>query len=215
MLNNIKQALGNQYKMFFHPGLPLSKFTPHLTLHESVKLLNHLLDKNGKDFSQHHDSFTQLMNANWIYQRLETEPIRKPILVHDEHGQLKVDCGDTRIMAVSAMKHPAMLSAIISVDCKQADNYSDWIPINDNQDLIQATNFDPQTVNVLFTLTEPGTDWPISWLEIGDNSTSHHLHDVDAKSAMMKNWINLQPDDFRFSIDWVTWPIDWSEYQDN
>jgi hypothetical protein len=113
------------------------------------------------------------------------------------------------------MKNPAMLSAIISVDCKQADNYSDWIPIKDNHDLIQATKFDSQTVNVLFTLTEPGTDWPISWLEIGDMSTSHHLHNVDAKIAMMKNWINSQPDDFRFSIDWVTWPIAWSEYQDN
>ena len=219
MLYNIEQVLGNHHQMFFHPGLPLSSFTPGLTLVESVERLNQLLDQYNKDFSQYNkweiDKLGQIMRANWIYQRLDIEPIRKPILVHEKHNQLVVDCGDTRIMAVSQARNCPNLSVIVTVDNNQANKYINWVPIKNNQDLLEVTGFDVTQTNIYLRLSEPDQDWYISWLEIDSASTSHHLHDSNLRINMMKNWIDTMPDDFRFSVDWITWPINWAEYQES
>jgi hypothetical protein len=217
MTSTISQILGANYAMFYHPGLPVDAFTPVQTLDHSVKISNDLLNQFGRDFSlwdrRHHDTIAQLMNANWICQRLATEPIRKPILVHQHNEQLVVDCGDTRIMSLSAIDHPPNLSAIITVQNQQADQYADWIPIKTNQDLIGLCGFDPDHTGILLTAAEPDLDWCIAWLEIGDLSTSHHLHDINARVSMLQAWIWDQPLDFKFSTGWVSEPIDWARYQ--
>jgi hypothetical protein len=217
MTSTISQVLGANYAMFYHPGLPVDAFTPVQTLSHSVKISNDLLNLYGRDFScwnsRHHDTVAQLMNANWICQRLATEPICKPILVHQHNKQLVVDCGDTRIMALSAINHPAKLTAIITVRNQQADQYTDWIPVKSNQDLIRLCGFDPEQSSILLTAADADLDWCIDWLEIGDPSTSHHLHDINTRVLMLQAWINGQPADFKFSVDWVSQPIDWAEYQ--
>jgi hypothetical protein len=217
MTSTISQILGADYAMFYHPGLPVDAFTPVQTLSHSVKISNDLLNQFGRDFSlwdrRHHDTVAQLMNANWICQRLATEPIRKPILVHQHNEQLRVDCGDTRIMALSAIDHPAKLTAIITVRNQQAGQYADWTPIKTNQDLIGLCGFDPDHTDILLTAAEPDLDWCIDWLEIGDSSTAHHLHDVNTRVRMLQAWIQDQPADFKFSTGWVSEPIDWTRYQ--
>jgi hypothetical protein len=217
MTPTISEILGTNYAMFYHPGLPVDAFTPIQTVSRSVEISNHLLNLYGRDFScwdpQHHDTVAQLMRANWICQRLATEPIRKPILVHRHNDRLVVDCGDTRLMALSAIEHPPKLSAVITVRNQQAHQYADWIQIKTNQDLIHLCGFDPDQTCILMTSADAGLDWCIDWLEIGDPSTSHHLHDIDARIRMLQSWINGQPADFKFSVGWVNQPIDWAECQ--
>jgi hypothetical protein len=217
MKYNIEQVLGNDYCMFYHPGLQIDQFTPVMTFKTCADAVNCLMELHGRNFScysAHRDIVGQLVRANWIYQRLLVEPIRKPILVHRQNNKFVVDCGDTRLMAVSALKNPPALSAIITVKTDQADQYQDWISIKNNLDLVNLLNFDCNTLKLMFTPADSGLDWCINWFEIGDRSTSHHLHDVNARVAMMQNWIKDQPADFEFSVDWLTESIDWSKYQD-
>lgn len=217
MTLTISEILGTDHAMFYHAGLPVDAFTPVLTLACSVEISNRLLQAHGRDFScwnpQHHDTIAQLMNANWICGKLSTEPIRKPILVHQHNGQLQVDCGDTRIMAVSAVNDRPKLSAIITVRMQQADQYANWHRVNSNQDLIDLCGFDPEHTDILLTAADSGLDWCINWLEIGDASTSHHLHDITARVNMLQAYLQEQPTDFEFSVDWVREPIDWASYQ--
>lgn len=219
MNQNIQDVLGCDFLMFYHPGLAITKFTPVQTLTQCVEISNHLLDSYGNDFSQwdsrHYDTIARLMNVNWINQRLDIEPIKKPVLVHKEHNQLIIDCGDTRVMALTTLKHPSSLSAVITVRTDQAQQYNEWIPIYTNEDLIRHTGFDPDSTTISLAPAEPGLDWCISWFEIGDYSTSSHLHDIDFRVSMLQSWINTQPTDFKFSIDWVSYPIDWAKYQSN
>ena len=217
MQKDIEQALAQEYRMFFHPGLSVDQFSPCQTLEECVNTVNYLITLHGRDFSQwdpkNYNVISKLMRASWIYQRLTTEPIRKPILIHKENNKFVVDCGDTRLMAVSALSDPPKLSALITVKKDQADTYRDWIEIKNNKELVQVCGFDTKSSAVYFTQTDAGSDWCFSWLEIGDYSTSHHLHDVNTRVNMLQAWMNTQAKDFCFSTDWIRQPIDWAQYQ--
>jgi hypothetical protein len=217
MQQNIFEHLSTDYLMFFHPGLPISALTPGQTLSSCVETCNYLLNLHGRDFSQweqtHYDTIARVMNANWICQRLATEPIRKPILVHQENNQFVVDCGDTRIMALSAMTNPPCLTAITTVKAEHRDQYTSWVQVLSMNQLIELCGFDPANTNVLFSPADAGLDWSISWFEIGDMSTSHHLHDVNARVHMLQHWLDTQPADFEFTPMWVAEPIDWATFQ--
>ena len=219
MKHHIHEVLGQNYCMFFHPGLPINRFTPGQSLAQCVEISNHLIDLYGRDFTQwdpcHHDTVARIMNANWICQQLSVEPIRKPLLVHCAQDQLIVDCGDTRVMALSALENPPDLSAVITVRIDQAYQYTDWIPVQNNQDLIRLCNFDTGSASLLLTPADPGLDWCITWFEIGDLSTSHHLHNVASRVDMLQNWLNTQSNDFKFSAEWITETIDWAMFQAN
>lgn len=216
---NIETVLGDQYLMFFHPGLSVDQFSPVQTLDKCVSTVNWLINQHGRNFlswdPSQYDVVGQLMRANWIYNRLMIESIRKPILVHHENHKFIVDCGDTRIMAVSALPTLSTLSAVITTKAQNSDLYKNWIPIQNNQDLINACGFDHANTIILITPNSQNQDWCISWLEIGDGSTSHHLHDVDLRITMLQKWFNNQPSNFCFSTDWIREPIDWSQYQSN
>jgi hypothetical protein len=154
------------------------------------------------------DEAARLMRANWIYQRLGTEPIRKPILVHQEQNQLVVDCGDTRLMALNLLLDPGTVSVVIVVPVAQAKEYADWRQIHTNRDLMRATGFGRGAGIALRT----GATGAIEWLEIGDHTTAHHLHDVDQRVSMLQQYLNSMPDDFVFSTPWASTQIDWDSY---
>jgi hypothetical protein len=49
----------------------------------------------------------------------------------------------------------------------------------------------------------------VTWLEIGDNSTAKHLHDINQKLNMMQQYLDQQADNFEFNISWAKQPIKW------
>lgn len=208
----IEQALGTEYAMFYHLAIPVNNLTPVCTLQRVVEVVNNELQYNNRNLfswsATKQDEAARLMRANWIYQRLSTEPIRKPVLVHREQNQLVVDCGDTRLMALNLLPDPGTVSAVVVVPIAQATEYTDWQQIYTNRDLIQATGFGSSAGIALRT----GTTGAIEWLEIGDHTTAHHLHDVDQRIAMMQRYIDTQEDTFEFSVEWTRSYINWDSY---
>ena len=207
----IEQALGNKYLMFYHAAWPVDLLKPVCTIQRTVSEVNRMISSNGKNLSswsaREQDEIARLMRANWIYQRLGVEPIRKPILTHLEAGQHVVDCGDTRLMALNMLLDPGTVGVACTVPVDQADQFSDWTPIHNNQDLIKASGFG-STAQVLI---RPGAEQAIEWLEIGDNTTAHHLHSVDQRVAMMQNYMDQNPDAV-FSTEWARGYHDWNRY---
>jgi len=212
MQTTIQQALGTRYLMFYHAAWPVDLLTPGCTIEQSVKIVNSELKYNSRDLiswsAMKQDEAARLMRANWIYQRLGVEPIRKPVLTHWHLGQHIVDCGDTRLMALNLLLDPGTVSVVATVPAEHADQFNDWDPVRNNQDLIQVTGFG-NTANVL---VRSGTEQAIEWLEIGDHTTAHHLHSVDLRVSMMQNYLNQQPADFEFSVDWARNYINWQHY---
>jgi hypothetical protein len=212
MNSTIGQALGNKYLMFYHAAWPVDLLTPICTLNQCVNDVNQHITVHGKDLQQwgsaQQDGIARLLWVNWIYQRLGVEPIRKPVLTHWHLGQHIVDCGDTRLMALNLLLDPGTVGVAVTVPVEHADQFSDWDPIHTNQDLIRATGFS-ETAQVF---VRPGTDQAIEWLEIGDHTTTHHLHSVDLRVNMMQNYLNQQPGNFEFSVDWARSYINWDHY---
>ena len=207
----IEQALGDQWAMFYHTQWPAENLQPVCTLPQSVYTVNQQLvhSRNITTWNPaYQDEIARLLWVNWMYQRLGAEPIRKPILVHQEQDQFVVDCGDTRLMALSLLLDPGTVSVIVVVPIAQVGEYSDWRQIHTNRDLMRATGFG-RGANIALRVNDTGR---IEWLEIGDHTTAHHLHDVDQRVAMMQRYLDTQQDTFEFSIDWARSHINWDIY---
>jgi hypothetical protein len=216
MTDNIKTALGSTYRMFYNPAIPASKLTPVQTLDNACHEVNQQIDVSGVNLStwdaQKQDEIARLVRVNFFYQNLDHEPIRKPILVHKHNDQLLVDCGDTRLMALQLKSFTSTVGVVVTCRDTESDQYSTWQPILCNTDLITATNFDQENAQIFVTVTAPDADYAFEWLEIGDQSTAHHLHNIDHRIQMMQRYLDTQPTDFRFSADWAQEPIDWTAF---
>ena len=212
MQTTIQQALGTRYLMFYHAAWPVDLLIPGCTIEQSVKIVNFELKYNSRDLvswpAMKQDEAARLMRANWIYQRLGVEPIRKPVLTHWHDGQHMVICGDTRLMALNLLLDPGTVGVVTTATTDQADQFHDWDPVRTNQDLIRASGLS-DTAEVLI---RPGSEQAIEWLEIGDQTTAHHLHSVDQRVIMMQNYLNQQSRDFEFSVDWARSYINWTNY---
>jgi len=205
---NIEQALSDQFCMFYKAGVNPMLLTPGQLLSTSLNHVNYCLHTLGTNIVEwpwgDQDEAARLVRINWIYQNLQQEPIRKPILIDHLHN---VICGDTRLMALFLLKDLPTVSVVMVCPIHMQDQYNHWIQIHNNQDLIQATNFKPDAQ----VLVEINSD-KICWLEIGDQSTAHHLHDHDTRVFMMTNYLKTQPANFEITTQWCTDSIDWLKF---
>jgi hypothetical protein len=204
----IEQALSDKFCMFYKGGVDPTLLTPGQSLENSLNYVNYCLHTLGTNIAEwpwgDQDEATRLVRVNWIYQNLQQEPIRKPILIDHLH---RVICGDTRLMALFLLKDLLTVNVVMVCPIHMQDQYNQWIQIHNNQDLIQATNFEPNA-HVLVEADSAG----ISWLEIGDQSTAHHLHDHDTRVVMMTNYLKTQSADFEITKQWCTDSIDWLKF---
>ena len=209
----ISDALGTAYVMFYNPSVSIDALVPRQTLAGCISTVNQQLTTRGKNLSSwpsgFQDEIARLVWVNWIYHQLEVEPIRKPVLVHKENNQLVVDCGDTRLMAMQLLDNPPTVSAVVTCVLDKADDYSSWKQIHTNQELIECVGFDTSSAQIFFTPTDPGDDHAFTWLEIGDQSTSHHLHNVDQRVQMMQDYLDSQSQDVEFTLEWAKSKIEW------
>lgn len=211
MYESIEPALANRWAMFYHAKWPIHMLTPVCDLPRCVEQCNRNLADFGKNLQDwplgDRYQIARLLRVNWIYNRLDQEPIRKPILAHRVQDQFVVDCGDTRLMALG-LKDPTSTIGVVIVDTiESADLYQDWIRIRTDQELREQTGFAPDA-GILVRTSD--LDHTIEWMEIGDMSTAHHLHDFDQRLAMMQNYLDSQIKDFRFDPLWAASAIDWS-----
>lgn len=208
----IEQVLGNQWAMFYHPQWPVEDLQPVCTLAQSVGTVNHQL-QISRDLStwaySYQDEIARLLWVNWMYQRLGTEPIRKPVLVHEQDSKLVVDCGDTRLMSLNLLLDPGTVGVVVTVPKHRSEHYADWRQIHTNRDLMRATGFGR---GAAIALRPAAKDYAIEWLEIGDHTTAHHLHDINQRIDMMQRYIDTQTDAFEFSVDWARSYINWDIY---
>jgi hypothetical protein len=214
MYDVIKSALGDHHGMWYHAAWPRGLLRSVCEIDQSILRANHNLVRWGQDLDhwppgdQH--ELARLLRANWIHSRLDREPIRKPVFAHREYEHFVVDCGDTRLMALDLLGDPnSKISVLITDVVYEQDRYRDWQRIHDQQQLRRCTNFG-QDAEIQVRI-DPDTG-SISWLEIGDHSTAHHLHDVDQRKRMMRKYLLSRQSDFRFDRAWAGSTIDWPAY---
>lgn len=216
MIDIIKTALGSTYCMFYHAAYAISKLTPVQTLEGSCSVTNQALNLYGTDLmtwpARLQNEITKLLRVNHFYQNLHQEPIRKPLLIHRQQEQLIVDCGDTRMMTLQLNPEICTVSVVLTCTAADSGRYQQWQQIVSDADLIRLTCFDPLNTTILVTPTPAGADHGLEWLEIGDQSTKHHLHSVDLRLTMMQNYLATQQKYFKFDVEWARSPVDWTAF---
>jgi hypothetical protein len=176
-------------------------------------VVNQALDLHGTDLLSWpaglQDEIARLLWINQFYQNLHKEPIRKPLLIHRQQEQYIVDCGDTRLMTLQLNPEIITVSVVTTCTVYDAVRYQDWQQITCDSDLIRLAQFDTNNTTILVTATPPGADYGLEWLEIGDQSTGHHLHNIDLRLTMMQNYLDAQVKNFKFDTEWAQSPVDW------
>lgn len=214
MSDIITECLGTRWAMFYVPEIPARDLVSSQTLEGSISTVNTALDQLGPNITSWEfglkDEAGRLLWVNWIYQHLNQEPIKKPILTHYQDHRFYVDCGDTRLMSARLRDPNVKVPMITTCALDQAKEFSSWDQIHTSDDLRRLTNFSPDAC----VLATPAEDWCFYWLEIGDQTTEHHLHNLEQRAGMLTRYLEQQPKIFKFSLDWVTMPIDWATYQD-
>lgn len=200
--------------MLYHSAWPVTQLRPVCTLDQCVEQTNNNLRLLGRDLniwpSGDQDQAARLLWVNWIYQRLPVEPIRKPVLAHKEGGDLVVDCGDTRLMALNLLDDPGTVGVVVTDRKDRTADWPGWQLIQTDQDLLHHTGFDNHAE---ISLRVSPIDHALEWLEIGDQSTAHHLHDQNQRVRMMQAYLNHQPTTLLFDRAWAVSEIDWSSYE--
>jgi hypothetical protein len=209
----IQQVLGHQYAMFYCNKFDCAQLTPVQTLSTCIDTVNTALMQYGKTLNTWSEFYknqaAKLVRASVIYQKLPTEPIRKPILVHREKDKFVVDCGDTRLMALNQLPNSTMVSVVITCGIDSADQYQDWRQIHDVTDLSACTGFDLDSSKVQSVRADPDDDRALCWLEFGDQSTAHHLHDLQQRLNMMQHYLDQQSENYCFDQSWLLKDIKW------
>ena len=202
MQDRVKDLLAGQYQMFYHDRIDTAELVPVLTLPEAIAQANTVLDHCDDTAAMtelEQDCVARMVRVKWIYQHLPVEPIRKPILAHREQDSIVVDCGDTRLMALGLLAKPASVSVLTTCQHQHRDKFVTWQEICCESELFALLGFDPDSSHLLYTSTPPGTPWAVSWIEVGDGTTSHHLHDTRGCLAALAN---LDLTQFRFTLEW-------------
>jgi len=214
-MDQVTRMLGQHWAMFYRANMSIDQLTPGQTLDQTVQQVNAYMQEHGRDLAAWEpglqDEIARLLNVNWIYQRLECEPIRKPILIHEELGRYRVDCGDTRLMALSLCKQPPLVSVVITTVKERGKDFVAWTEIKTDQELIECLGMHAESTQIRFTPNDIDKDYAVSWLEIGDASTATHLHDIDKKLSMMQRYLDQQDHSFKFSTAWAQQEIAWTE----
>lgn len=212
MSDIISECLNNRWAMFYIPQMPITELTSGQTLEKSIEIVNQTIAHLGKNLYQWpagmQDEICRLLWVNWIYSRLNNEPIRKPILTHYSDNKFYVDCGDTRLMSLKLQNPLAQVQVVVTCKNDDRDHFSTWTRINNSDELRSLAGFGPGAV----ILATPAEDWCLYWLEIGDQTTSHHLHSIDQRLEMMQRYLNQQLETFKFSTDWAKSSIDWEDF---
>ena len=212
-MDQITNMLGKRYAMFYRAGVSVQELSPLQTLDKSIETVNTYMKQQGRNLYSWEpglqDEISRLVNVNWIYQKLPREPIRKPILVYQQDRKYHVICGDTRLMALSLCSDPPRVSVVITTPCELAGEFLDWIAITSDAELIGHLGLDPGSAAIYYTPADADKNYAVSWLEIGDNSTATHLHDINQKLNMMQQYLDQQAGDFEFSMSWAKQPIKW------
>lgn len=207
-MKSIQSAVNNGFCLFYHHSVDPTTLIPGQTLQRSIQHVNRCVQLLGHKISEwpwgDQDEAARLVRVNWIYQRLHHEPIRKPLLVD---GKFNVTCGDTRLMSLMLLDCAPAVSVVAACLANEASQFSEWICINNDQDLIDVAKFDKQA-QVLVEYN----DQSITWLEIGDSTTAHHLHDHHQRVRMLENYLLCNPTTI-MSVEWCKTSIDWEHFQ--
>ena len=202
MIDHVQRLLAPDYEMWYNSTVSIAQLVPVLTLPEAMCQANELLEmspdlENLTDLQQ--DCVARMVRVRWIYQNLSRTPIRKPVLAHLDRGRLVVDCGDTRIMALSLLPSLPTVSILVTALSEQRHEFAGWQQITSQTQLFDLLGFDPQSGHLIYTRTDAGTPWAVSWLELGDATTSHHLHDTELCIEQLRQELTAE---FRFRLGW-------------
>ena len=201
------------YSLLYKQHLDLSLLSPSLTMDNFINLLNISLDKNLDQLTNSdRNLLAKAVRLNWLIEHLKNNTILKPLLLNLKYFSLNVVVGDTRLLAAMFNNHIRSANALLTIKSQYRDQFLDWTEIEDLDHLSEILKINPD--QILFTDNKK-VNWKnteLDWIEFSLSSTVNHMHNETERFNIMLNYINCRPENFQFTIDWFTTPIDWNLY---
>lgn len=215
-MDAISQIWADGYCVFMHAAWPACDLRPVQTLDRCLSLVSDCIVNDGQKVFVWDEHFqaeaAKLVRMNWTYRRLGQEPIRKPLLTHiDTDGELLIDCGDTRHMAVMLANRDLCVPVVVTCRPDRRGRFLHWQAVHTDHELLTRLGL-ADLGRVSLTRTEPGTDHAASWMEISSPLTRHHLPDSQQRRRMINNYLQRCQPNLPLDRHWAAGDIDWWAY---
>lgn len=126
------------------------------------------------------------------------------------HGSLPyaTGTGDTRLRAIERLPDIQTVSGLISAHSRYRDHFDHCLEITTMAEFARC--FGATQGRWLIRLTDAQAPYGIDWYEYVLNDPAVSVPGWDFCLRAIQNYINSQPENWRFSPDWFDQKIDWS-----
>lgn len=203
-----RAAHNGAHRLYYNPAVDM----------DSVQRLDYLADICSKanlwlggKFDADGDFCARLVNINRFAQSLPTEGCVKPILLYYT-GSVPYEAatGGTRFLAAEVIPEIKTMPAFISTHARYSSAFEQLEEVTDIDRFRELCN-SPGCV-VFMRLTDNSADHGINWFEIASENQRVSVYSEESTVQALKDYLQTQPADFKFTPAWFAEYIDWSRY---
>lgn len=199
----------------FYSTVKLDQLCPTQTLTRTIELGNQYIDNFRSnsiipDFA--YNELARLIWLNWMYDHFKTNTIVKPILIHQHNNNFIVDCGDTRIMAMSLHNNFIDLPVLLTIKNNFAQQFGKWLKIESNNQLFSLLDLDHLQSNLIIQKTKADDTHAWCWYDISTEINGQHWRNEPLRLKTLKNYLNTCEKHFEFTENWIRSSIHWPSY---
>lgn len=118
--------------------------------------------------------------------------------------------GDTRLRAIERVPQITTVSAIISTHERYRSRFAHLQEIQTLEDFARC--FGTTHGQFLIRLTDPEADYGIDWYEYVLDDPMVRVPDWDFCLQALQGYLQTQPDDFKWTVEWFDQAIDWHSH---
>lgn len=204
---------GGQHCLFYDPAVSVDDIAKQTTLQGLCDWANTQLEQHGRgnftlDPDRHYDA-ANLIKINQMVDSVARYGSVKPMLLHYQ-GSLPytTGTGDTRLRAIERLPDIKTVAGLISTHSRYRDQFDHCQEITNMAEF--AGCFGANKGRWLIRLTDEQAPYGIDWYEFVLNDPAVKVPSWDFCLRAIQNYINSQPEHWRFRPEWFDQKIDWS-----
>jgi hypothetical protein len=213
-----KATHNGQHVLYYDPEVSINHVAKQTHLQELCDWANNVIQQNGrqnftKDESNHYDC-ANLVKINQMVDSLACHGSVKPMLLFfTGNYPYTTGTGDTRLRAFERLPYISTVSGIISTHTNYREKFSHLKEIKTLDDFAQCFKATPGS-QFLIRLTDSQAPYGIDWYEYALHDSAVSVPSWDFCLSAIQNYINQQPVDFEFTVEWFDQLVNWSAYVD-
>jgi hypothetical protein len=207
-----------QHCLFYDPAINIIDIQRVLQLKDICQISNHQLANHHRELRQGNcwqNEIANIVRINMFVHSMRKIGSVKPMLLHYDQGlPYTASTGGTRLMAAELIPEITHVSGFVTTHQRHRLRFSHLPEIKCWSDFVKYCGTE-ESSTVLIRLTDAAANWGIDWFEVAvdqHQGTRIFVPQDDWCLAVLQNYVNCQPEDFKFTPEWFNTQIAWDLY---